>query len=849
MDENFYRNQVPLENFDKLTPAEHYLLIGWQAGIDPSPDFSTIDYERHNPDVVQSGMNPFVHYLKFGKDEGRPVSCSNATLTAISRIDLDILEAAMDADFYRSQAPGIDFSLTSPAAHYARSGWRAGLDPCRDFSTNGYLTLNPDVAKAGNNPFIHYLLTGRSENRLFSELQHPKDADGLSEWKGYEEVHGKARVDNGDPHLEALSFCVTLVGADLDAAIAPLRYDNAEHQSVTVSIIIPCLDQETLTAECLMSVYNALPAEFGIEVIVADNASTAPFYQMLSEHPSVRSIRFDGNIGFGPACNRAAEVAVGQYLFFLNNDAQIAPGTIEALVAAIENQTPSRPIGLVGPKLISFDGTLQEAGCRLHSDGTGSLVGFGKDWRNPRFSYDRAVEHVSGAAILIRRDLFLDLDGFDAAFAPAYCEDADLSLRLRGRGFEIRYVADALVAHHLSRTSQGLDGHEKSSKRQRVSRNRGILAKRWSAELARHNLRTVAFYLPQYHPVRENDLWWGKGFTEWVNTGKAKQNYVGHNQPRYPTDLGYYDLRVPSVMEQQAELARRYGVTGFCYYYYWFNGQKILEAPLERMLQSGKPDLPFCLCWANENWTRSWDGLKNDVLMSQSYSDEDSLAFIKDLTRYFRLPNYITIDGRPVVLIYRIKELPNALRTMAIWRNYCRAHGIGEICIVMVESFELSARPEDPRSYGCDITVEFPPHGMVTDNSIPVRRVNKDWTGAAHDYRELAANYMKRDDAGFPRLRSVLVGWDNSPRHQDRSLVLEHATPGAFQAWLEWTYLRTLEQNYGDERIVFINAWNEWCEGSYLEPDRRFGHAYLQAVSNALDNVRIGGGGFAQLQD
>ena len=182
---------------------------------------------------------------------------------------------------------------------------------------------------------------------------------------------------------------------------------------------------------------------------------------------------------------------------------------------------------------------------------------------------------------------------------------------------------------------------------------------------------------------------------------------------------------------------------------------------------------------------------------------------------------------------------------MHIWRNYCRQNSIGEVCIAMVESFELSARPEDPKLYGCDITVEFPAHGMVHDEKMAVDATNSAWTGEVHDYRRLAAAFMQRVEAGFPRLRSVLVGWDNTPRYPTEFLVLEHSSPGAFQAWLEWTYRRTLEQNFGDQRIVFIASWNEWCEGSYLEPDRTLGHSYLQAVRNALDAVNLSEGEFA----
>ncbi len=262
-------------------------------------------------------------------------------------------------------------------------------------------------------------------------------------------------------------------------------------------------------------------------------------------------------------------------------------------------------------------------------------------------------------------------------------------------------------------------------------------------------------------------------------------------------------------------------------------------------MSTGKPDLPFCLCWANENWTRRWDGQESEVLLRQCYSEGSALDVIADISRYLRSTLYIKIDGKPLVLIYRIKELPNPKRAMTIWRNYCRQNDIGEIFIAMVESFELSAQPEDPRLYGCDIAVEFPAHGMVHDEKLAVDTINSAWTGEVHDYRKLAGAFMRRVEAGFPRLRSVLVGWDNTPRYPTGSLILEHSSPGAFQAWLEWTYRRTLEQNLGDQRMVFILSWNEWCEGSYLEPDRKFGHSYLQAVRNALETVNSVGGEFA----
>ena len=845
-DEDFYRAQNPDVDFSQVKPLAHFARRGWREGRDPNRWFSMRAYASLH------GVNGFLHFLRAGRAGGLAVidrsllSVGGNALT-IARDDLALLESAVDAEFYQAQLPQIDFKGLSAAEHYALAGWSAGLDPAPDFSTRGYLTLNEDVARANINPYLHFLGTGAAEGRgwRLAGLDEPTP-DGTVEWADYASVRERSfdSLEGSEPDPEAVRFTVSLLGADLDQAVAALRFarPDAAPEPPLVSIVIPCLNQELVTAECLLAIAQALPEDFAIEVIVADNGSTDPLYAGLAAHAELVYLRAETNIGFGPICNAAAEHASGEFLFLLNNDAQIAPGCLERLVATARE---GANIGAVGPKLLFFDGHLQEAGCLLNRDATGALIGIGRDPRTPRYNYRRDVEHVSGAAVLIARALFAQLGGFDPVYAPAYCEDADLSLKIRQKGLRLVYEPQAKVAHHLSKTTNGMaETDAEVSKRKRIAANRQTLLTRWTGVLGRHDLRTIAFYLPQYHPIKENDLWWGKGFTEWSNVGRAKPNYVGHNQPRTPADLGYYDLRMPDVMEAQAALARRYGVTGFCYYYYNFDGARLLEQPLERMLETGKPDLPFCLCWANENWTRRWDGRDNEILMGQSYSDAAMVGLADDVARYFRKDNYIRIDGKPLFLVYRVKEMANPKRVTGAWRHRCRAIGIGEICIAMVESFDLSPEPEAPQPYGCDITVEFPAHGMMQDPPKSVERLNKDWKGAVHDYRELVRAFTRRVEPGFPRIRSVLAGWDSTPRHQDRSLVLDRAAPGAFQAWLEWTYRRTMEQNLGDSRLVFINAWNEWGEGSYLEPDRRFGHGYLQAVRNALDAIETGGHAF-----
>jgi lipopolysaccharide biosynthesis protein len=192
-------------------------------------------------------------------------------------------------------------------------------------------------------------------------------------------------------------------------------------------------------------------------------------------------------------------------------------------------------------------------------------------------------------------------------------------------------------------------------------------------------VRAICFHLPQYHPIRENDEWWGKGFTEWANVTRTRPRFKDHYQPHLPADLGFYDLRLPEARQAQADLARQHGIHGFCYYHYWFNGRRLLERPFNEILASGQPRFPFCLCWANENWTRRWDGQERDILLEQNYGDEDDLNHIRWLANAFRDPRYIRIQGKPIFLVYRLSRLPNPARTVKIWRNEAGALGVGDI--------------------------------------------------------------------------------------------------------------------------------------------------------------------------
>jgi lipopolysaccharide biosynthesis protein len=350
-------------------------------------------------------------------------------------------------------------------------------------------------------------------------------------------------------------------------------------------------------------------------------------------------------------------------------------------------------------------------------------------------------------------------------------------------------------------------------------------------ELKGNEVRAIAFYLPQFHPTPENDKWWGKGFTEWTNVTKARPNFEGHYQPHLPADLGFYDLRVPEVREQQAELAGEYGIHGFCYYHYWFSGRRILERPFNEALSSGRPDFPFCLCWANENWTRRWDGGGNEILLAQLYSDEDDRNFIRSLFPAFEDRRYIRVNGKPLLIVYRADILPSAEKTTAIWREEMKKAGLGEIylCVAQTRGFL------DPRPFGFDGAVEFPPHGaQIKQPESQIVRTNPNFVGAVCDYMLNATAMINRRKPDYTLFKTVMAGWDNTPRQQEAGLIYVNSGPESYEYWLGKSVEYMITNFKGDERLVFINAWNEWAEGAHLEPDRRYGRRYLEATRNVL---------------
>lgn len=356
--------------------------------------------------------------------------------------------------------------------------------------------------------------------------------------------------------------------------------------------------------------------------------------------------------------------------------------------------------------------------------------------------------------------------------------------------------------------------------------------------------RLLAFYLPQFHPIPENDLWWGRGFTEWTNVVKAKALFRGHHQPHLPSDLGFYDLRVPEVRQAQADMAHRYGIDAFCYYHYWFNGRRLLNRPFDEVLTSGRPNFPFCLCWANENWTRTWDGTEREVLMQQRYSVDDDRAHFDHLLTAFQDSRYLRIDGKPLFLVYRTELLPDAARTAEVWRERASAAGVGELYLARVENFVAHT---DPKTIGFDASVEFAPDWRVLPAAmfrrsrwdLWVKMQYKLWRiPRVYSYEALMRRMMAKPQVSYKRFRTVTPRWDNSPRRASEGAIFHGSTPELYERWLRATIQETTDTFQGDERLVFVNAWNEWAEGCHLEPDQLWGRAFLEATARAVRSVR-----------
>ncbi|MBD3727084.1 MAG: glycoside hydrolase family 99-like domain-containing protein [Moraxella osloensis] len=367
------------------------------------------------------------------------------------------------------------------------------------------------------------------------------------------------------------------------------------------------------------------------------------------------------------------------------------------------------------------------------------------------------------------------------------------------------------------------------------------------------NPSVIAFYLPQYHPIPENDDAWGVGFTEWNNVVKSQPRFKGHYQPHIPRELGFYDLRLEETRSKQFEMALEYGVDAFCFYSYWLNNKVVLGLPLELELKAVNRDFPICLCWANENWTRAWDGREADLIMRQDYDLNELMRYFEYLVSVFKNPRYLRKDKSPIFLVYSPEEIPPALNFPALIRTFAKKSGINSLHLIAVKH----GRAERPSSYyisnGYDEVVLFQPNKQDFPSSEGLGSKFKEFARKitpqslfnvirsrftsyqSISYKRLALELARRELADF-EIPCVFPSWDNTAR-RSISTVIENNDPEIFRDWLKQEILKKKKQNNGFN-AVFINAWNEWAEGCHLEPDQRNGLIFLEAVKSAIKGDR-----------
>lgn len=351
--------------------------------------------------------------------------------------------------------------------------------------------------------------------------------------------------------------------------------------------------------------------------------------------------------------------------------------------------------------------------------------------------------------------------------------------------------------------------------------------------------KLIAFYLPQYHSIPLNDQNFGRGFTDWNNVAKARPQFVGHYQPQLPIDVGFYDLSHDDVMYRQIELAKQYGLYGFCFHYYWFSGKRLLEKPIFNYLDNKELDFPFCLCWANENWSTLWDGGTRNVIMEQKMEKDTYQMFLNDILPFFRDKRYITINGAPLLIIYRPSLFGKAdcLHFITRLQAAAREAGFPRLHILAANFADFTA--QEAADYQMDGIVEFPPHGCHPKRDKKIKLANEQ---ASIGIRDMKSYICKKEYAAEPipptTYRSCFPSWDNTARKTySRGLCFNNETPDLYCQWLTDLILWTKQHKSPEEQFVFINAWNEWAEGAHLEPDQRYGYAYLAATRKAMENT------------
>lgn len=805
----------------RLNPLKHFLLYGGFEGRKPHPLFDPKFYLDRYPDAAASQLNPLVHYVRHGCREQR--ICNPEARSPFDAYG-QLPEENLDRTGRRrtlARSPTVSSAVPVPNLTETPSvGTNVppnSVKNFRAFSTKGettssraeqptvvpaeiefdakwYLWRYPDIAAAEVDPLHHYTHVGKGEGRLpnpSADTQHRKAA------------YLRARVPA--PDLFPLRSVaprgrIAVVLHLFDPSLWPEMQEAIERIPYNFDLFVTLVKGYS---DCIESeISNAYP--FSHILTVANHGrDIGPFFLLLES-----GILYKYDLVCKLHGKKSPHRADGQqWRQELIKGVLGSPDLIERVVRAFDSDPD---IGIVVAAGNIYQGAEHWiSNCQILSELL-PRIGISTDVLNRSFP--------GGSIFWIRSLLLRSFAGLDIRF-----EDFDPE----------PLATDGALAHAIERIF-GLvceDAGMRVVEHDKIQPKNTVLSQSG-------NLHTIAFYLPQYHPIPENDEWWGKGFTEWTNVTRARPLFQNHRQPRLPGELGFYDLRLDEIRERQCDLAREYDISAFCYYYYWFNGRRILERPLEQLLMNGKQDFPFLICWANEPWTRNWDGLNKDILLPQTYDPGWAKEFVRDITPILRDARYFRFAGSPVLLIYRVANIPQPEMAIKEIRLALAKQGLSEVHLAAAwaggfhDDFVL---PEDPRSLGLDAYYEFPPQSIPVQGLQPLpANLAPEFEGEIYDYNKTvdACLSMLQQDDRKNRHKGVTLGWDSTARRKLKSHIFHGATPTNFRRWLRGVVEH--ERRSGGERMIFINAWNEWAEGTYLEPDQTFGRGWLEAVKSAL---------------
>jgi lipopolysaccharide biosynthesis protein len=767
-----------------------------------------------------------------------------------------------DARWYLANNPDVAATQIDPVLHYLHHGAHEGRQPGPLFDAAAYLSRYEDLATKNENPLLHYIGHGHREGRAVRQVHEASTLS--SENISGSTVGATAGTVAANPGLprgsirydcsvavpfsyrttpEVAKHSIAVIIHIFYPELAPEFRYYIEHISGPVDVFISTIDQASqLLIEEAFRTWKAGTLE--IRVTPNRGRDIAPklvvFRDVYDRYDLVLHLHSKRSHHSGSLASWRRHI-----LETLVGDSLITASVIDAF-----DQNPL--LGMIAPShfemvrdCLSWGGNFARA-ARL-----ARRMDFSICSETPFDFPSGSMLWIRSAALRPLLDLNLTMDDFDVEDGQLdgtlahvierlyfyVCERAGLRWMKISRP---DLFPTSSIVHKIERPNDVGRVLYKHSPRLLEPAQCGFHAPMHEyvsittgAPLSKKPAKLIAFYLPQFHPIPENDAWWGKGFTEWTNARAARPLFEGHYQPHIPIDLEYYNLLEDGVLNRQAEQAKLYGIEGFCFYYYWFGGKKLLSKPLDKFLVDKQIDVSFCLCWGNENWTRRWDGLENEILIAQSHSDSDDIEFIKSVSLFMRDERYIRVNGMPLLLVYRPNLFPSPSDTAYRWRLWCAENGIGPIYLAYTQSFEKV----DPKVYGFDAAVEFPPNNTAPrDVTNAVTPIGNQVFGTVYDWNSYFESSYSYCDSDYKLFRSVCPMWDNTPRRKNNATIFVNNTPASYRRWLLNAIDDTAKvATNADERLIFINAWNEWGEGAHLEPDAKNGYAYLQATRDALE--------------